>query len=674
MPFAHEGNTAVRGILACCGPDPTSSLTIHRVVRCLLVIPALALVALAGDPGKDTDGDGLSDFSELHKYGTDPARADSDGDGIPDGDRDERREYTYSIRAVVCVLRPAAAVTDDYQDARVLEEDERHVTLEVVCYPLGTAAEAMQGDPAWRDADVREFVAPGLTANWDAGLQAQLRAGLAADGIDWAHLDDRALAAQASAWLMQHARYSNGQFTGYFTHFPDGRPEILPGLEDALASFAKSGLPVEEQWRRDLFAKSMFETRTHGSCTSSAIYLAGCLRALGLPTRILYAIPLADATDPAQLALVRKGITHHAVRKSIRAGVEGLGGWSAHTLNEVRVGGRWVRLNYSRLGQPPLDEQYMGLLLPVLRLHDWADARMAETVGRRQGLGERDALLAHGNPYALRELSDRFGAHARVPNDPVEEPPDPANLMDLTIGAAMWYADRPAGISMARLDQRSGHVLFQVEEVQEGGGIAQYKPFYEAADKDFVLRCEGHADVVAHAERGYWGSGLFYLRIPPEELARMEEGVAYALVPRNGVPGYAWNVREGVALTRTEELTSLTIDRIVWSDSPTLPERMRERLAGQLVLLAHVAEWKGFEKLKRFTARADPQFTLEAEGHATIPLRAGVGGITSADGATRYVVLQPAAGAEPERGVAYTLRPLNGNPAYRWRIGLTVTR
>src|SRR4051794_12505294 len=41
----------------------------------------------------DSDGDGLSDFDETHKYFTDPHRQDTDGDGILDGDWSERREY-----------------------------------------------------------------------------------------------------------------------------------------------------------------------------------------------------------------------------------------------------------------------------------------------------------------------------------------------------------------------------------------------------------------------------------------------------------------------------------------------------------------------------------------------------------------------------------------------------
>jgi len=53
------------------------------------------LETTATDPhSADTDGDGLSDYAEVCKYRTDPRAPDSDGDGKPDGEWDERREYT----------------------------------------------------------------------------------------------------------------------------------------------------------------------------------------------------------------------------------------------------------------------------------------------------------------------------------------------------------------------------------------------------------------------------------------------------------------------------------------------------------------------------------------------------------------------------------------------------
>lgn len=43
---------------------------------------ALATLTLLAAVDADTDGDGLSDFAERHKYFTDPTKTDSDGDGI----------------------------------------------------------------------------------------------------------------------------------------------------------------------------------------------------------------------------------------------------------------------------------------------------------------------------------------------------------------------------------------------------------------------------------------------------------------------------------------------------------------------------------------------------------------------------------------------------------------
>jgi hypothetical protein len=152
----------------------------------------------------------------------------------------------------------------------------------------------------------------------------------------------------------------------------------------------------------------------------------------------------------------------------------------------------------------------------------------------------------------------------------------------------------------------------------------------------------------------------------------MAEDVAYALVPRNRAAERAWAVDGSVTLTRTDELRSLTIDRIVWSDSPDLPRELRDSLAERLLLLAHVREWEGFEKMKRFTAAADPEFVLEADGHAPVRLRAKAGGITNADGSTRFVVLEPE--GEPARGVSYALRAVNGNRGYAWKLALSATR
>ncbi|MHC4973900.1 MAG: transglutaminase domain-containing protein [Planctomycetota bacterium] len=439
-----------------------------------------------------------------------------------------------------------------------------------------------------------------------------------------------------------------------------------------------AGLTLKQEWDRELFAKGMFENATRGSCTSSAIYLGGCLRALGVPTRIVLCVPVVDGSDPAELELVRKGITHHRVRQVVRRGVERLGKtWASHTFNEVYVGGRWRRLNYSKLGQNILDPSYFGLLTHVLTVHDWADADIARTVGRRQGLREYDDVFGGSNPYSTRELSDRFGAHARIENEPV---PEPVEFKRLTITKAFWYwsAERPGKVEMRLSDPReAGHVLLKVKENQPDGGSAQYRPFYASVGKDFVLRAKGKKDVPAQAMRGYWASGLFYLRIEPADLKRMTLGVPYALVAKNGHAEYQWTVSEEATLTRRKleappgEFGRLTLVRLIWSDSKAAPESMRNRAPA---LLARPKEWDGFAKMKRFTQNADGVFFLEAKGAPALKVVASRGGIANADGSTRWIILEPS--GKPAKGARYRLRPRNEHPLYTWVVkkGLSVKR
>ena len=98
----------------------------------------LILLPLCCFADQDADGDGLSDFHEQFKYLTNPNDPDSDRDGILDGDWQERREYQYIVRSVVQVMRPVTIefLNDDYQDARVLDETDDYVELEVIHYPF----------------------------------------------------------------------------------------------------------------------------------------------------------------------------------------------------------------------------------------------------------------------------------------------------------------------------------------------------------------------------------------------------------------------------------------------------------------------------------------------------------------------------------------------------------
>jgi hypothetical protein len=408
----------------------------------------------------DTDGDGLSDFHEVHKYRTDPSKKDSAGAGVPDGDWQQRREFTYSVRAIVRVMPPynLKALNDDYQDARVRKETRQFVELEAVLYPINTNAEAIKGNPNWKKdyAGMKEYLAPGVTTNWDDDMRKELLRELATDGIEPDKLTDREVVEQVSRWLFNRSRFRN-MFCTFYVGFPDGKPEILPGLEKRFQQ--DKGDPkwtVQEQFDHELLGKQMFARKTYGTCTSTAVYQTTVLRALGIPTRMILCIPLADASDLAQVEMAARGLTHHQVRRDACLGaLSGGSSFTSHTFCEVFVGGRWRRLNYTKLGQNILERNYLGLMVHVHTFNDLSEANLAATWGMRYAIRQRDEVFPYSNPYRLMEVSDHFGNHARVPNPPADK-----EHRQVTIGKIYWADSKDA-----LREVREMH-----SSVQRGGG------------------------------------------------------------------------------------------------------------------------------------------------------------------------------------------------------------
>jgi hypothetical protein len=504
------------------------------------VLAVLAVPVLAQDP--DRDGDGLSDFHERHKHGTDPARPDSDGDGVPDGDWRERREYAYTVRCVVHVLRPVTVehLCDDYQDARVLDETAEHVELEVVLYPFNTVAAGIGASAEWRRtaAGRNAWTAPGPTADWTPKLREAIVGGLNRDRIDAATLDDRTLVTKAAAWLLRHAKVQDG-FTTFLTSFDaGGRPFVEPELQAAArAGQADKGLTLAQQWERELSARGMFEHGVRGSCTSTAIYLNGCLRALGVPTRVVLCIPLIDANDASEHELVRRGIRHPQVRDAVLAAAAGgQGKWSSHTFNEVLVGGRWVRLNGDRLGQNTYDRGLFGLMTHVGTWSDWADARLAKTVGRRQALGGRDDLFGGPNPYSTIALRDEFGVHSRLPR------PGPATAEI----ARVWWTDDETLPQDVRDVVARREAFGLIAEVRGVGTSNDLEAFLAGADRRLYLEAPGRPKLsVALAQGCSWGRGdhcLVLVPFGPADRRDLARGVPYRLTARNGTDGHAWTL------------------------------------------------------------------------------------------------------------------------------------
>ena len=301
----------------------------------------------------DSDRDGLSDYQETHKYLTNPNNKDSDGDGVPDGDWYERREYTYTIRSVIKIIRPVniKAINDDYQDARVLSEKENYIELEVIHYPSADIDVPNKANRNWKKVTptLKEYVMPGPATNWDDRMRRDLLAELKADGIMVDKLTDKQVVERVSSWLIRKSRNLDKVFTTFYAYFPDGLPEIYPGLEHAFErEFNRDkdnyGWSIDQHFDHELLGKGMFYNKTRGSCTSLAVYLTTVLRALGIPTRMVIVIPAIDSNDEDQLRMIERGISHHKIRKALLGAFRSQHGFVAHTFNEVYIDGRWCRL------------------------------------------------------------------------------------------------------------------------------------------------------------------------------------------------------------------------------------------------------------------------------------------------------------------------------------------
>ena len=511
---------------------------------------------------RDTDGDGLTDYHELHKYRTDPSKKDTAGQGVRDGDANQRREFSYSIRSVLRVMPPynLKAMNDDYQDVRVLAETKDYVELEVISYPFNTNAAAIYGNPNWKKdyAGMQEYLRPGITTNWDEKMQQEILRELVAAGIDLERLTDREVVEQVSRWLFARGKYRY-MFGTFYVHFPDGKPALFPGTENAFEREKgdKAWTPAQ-QFAHELLGRDMYANKCYGTCTSAATYQCTVLRAIGIPTRMVLAIPLIDASDEAQVQMVEKGLTNHQVRGAVLRGLRAVGSsFSSHTFCEVYVGHRWRRLNYNTLGQNILDPSAFGLMVHVHTFRDLSEANLAPTWGRRYGLGQRDEVFKHSNPYRALEVSDHFGRWCKFANPASQD----KEHHHLTLSKAYWIDSKqtPAFIRESWAKQPAddaGHLLVHADEwFENAGDYLQYKPFMKRVDRKFLFKAEGHPDVKGVLTTSFWTLASenvreFEIAIPREEFAKMVKGVAYTIHPVNATPHDQWRARPGLTITR----------------------------------------------------------------------------------------------------------------------------
>ena len=518
----------------------------------------VALLAAAQNvslPDPDTDRDGLSDFAEAHKYGSDPYQA-ATADAIPDGGWEQRKEFTYTITSVLQIAKPynIADMDDDYQDARLLSEDKDSATVEVVYYPLNTNRFGIGENPNWRRdyAVMRQYLQPTITENWDEKMRADLIVALKDDGIAPDQLTDRQLVIEVSRWVMKRSRF-NSAFSLWYVQFTNGVPEVFPRLRAAFDREKPTPETTDAaMFDRELLGRGMFYNRVHGSCTSTAVLMATVMRALGIPTRIVFCIPPLDANDVKQQDMMLSTLRHNRVRATIRHGLpDGHGGFSDHIFNEVFVGNRWVRLNYDVLGQNILDAGYFGLLTHVLTTDSVSHVPMHETWGRRLALYTGvEPKLSSVNPYRLLKVSDHFGKFSQVSNP---EAPD-EELRKVTVTQAFWKDQPLKGLEGILPKAANTDFFVRISEYVPGFRL-QLREFYRRAGKQFILEAAGHPEIRASLTGHTITTGndqlryqLFGVRVNPEDRSRMLQGVPYRVRPVNDSETHIWSVGEGVTL------------------------------------------------------------------------------------------------------------------------------
>jgi len=506
----------------------------------------------------DSDKDGLSDYQERHKYFTEPDIKDSDGDGLLDGDWDERREFTYTIRSVVKVMHPCSpdVICDDYQDLRVLSETKDYVELEVIHYPFNTNDKAIRGKTEWKrqSPELAPYLQPGLSTNFDDEMKEDLLAALQAENLNVLTMTDKQAVENVATWLLKRGKYRY-MFGTYFVHFPQSKIEIYPGLEDAFRrEKGNTTLPFSEHCQHEVYGKGMFYNKSYGTCTSTAIYLTTGLRAIGVPVRMVLAIPCVDPSDQKQVQMISDHISHNEVRHSLLKAVRGLRGFVAHTFNEVYIGGRWRRLNYRTLGQNIYGEGAMGLLTHIHTFNDLSESGLTKTWGWRYGKGERDEIFKTSNPYRTTEISDRFGIYSKLANPTVEIKEHKV----ITITKAYWHNSENAPDLVKKSDWArpigTGRLFIHGDEWFKGEPYTQYKDFMRKADPNFKLVATQVPEVKGSLSLSYithmsTGVREMEILIPPEEYVKLKRGVEYKLVPFNENKNYNWKVKSDLRIT-----------------------------------------------------------------------------------------------------------------------------
>lgn len=359
------------------------------------------------DPAQvDSDADGLMDYDEYCKYRTDATKSDSDGDGKTDGDWDERREYTYTIRAICEINDPINLedMNDLFQDVRVIAErtSTSHTRYEIFLYPDSEPHLLPTKFPYQEvSATVKKYTQRGFATNFSPEMQTEIR-----HMISDCRSDLEVIERIQFEMAQMHLVYEGAAFL--YCRVEEGNQLVMVQnpLKD-LKPKARRVFRTPEQLLNGIFyGDSMFKSRQHGVCDSRATLRTTMLRAAGIPTRLTLAIPLVYCYRGKE-----EELTRNLKRESLRSGYVSIAPKSPkqvsivnHNYTEVYVNNKWIRLDQDLNEGPIFNDKY--LFLKIISFADWADVDFTRSWSREKWFTHR--------PYKTLELSDTFAKYPAV--------------------------------------------------------------------------------------------------------------------------------------------------------------------------------------------------------------------------------------------------------------------
>lgn len=347
----------------------------------------------------DTDADGLTDYEEYCKYRTDPTLSDSDRDGTPDDAWEERREYTYSIRAVLELKPPwnLEAMNDLFQDARLIESTQsNYEKVEVIVYPYASPVLLPTPYPYQLTSEAfRKYTQPTIALNYSEEMQREIQQ-LLSNTTNALDVPAKFLheIGQMKLTLPLHAPF-------VYTYKEMGKLVVDQTFFESIGrSVTKE--EVQEALAVNYFGDSMFKRKRYGACISRARLLASMLRAAGIPARVTMGVPLIYYyKGTGEWKRLMKNLTNENVAGSFsyeEPSAPNQVPIVGHSQVEVYLNNHWIRLGY-QLNEGPIFAGTDLVFIKIIDAADFTEVDFTQTWAPTQWVKER--------PYRTVELSDQ---------------------------------------------------------------------------------------------------------------------------------------------------------------------------------------------------------------------------------------------------------------------------